>query len=371
MIDPRIEKLADLLVNYCVAVQPGDRILLTASSAALPLAAETYRHIIRAGGHPLVNWAENVFAEILLKEGNDAQLQHVPRPVELIYNEYDGLIGIRGNLNTRALSGVDPQRQRMRQAAMRELSQIMMQRSAAGDLRWVGTLFPTHAQAQEADMSLSEFAEFVFQACHVDKEDPVAEWRKLSHMQQKLVDYLKGKEAVKVQGPDVDLTLSIAGRTFINSDGRRNMPSGEIFTGPVETSVNGWVRFTYPAIYNGREVEGVELHFEDGKVVDACAKKNEAFLHSVLDTDPGARYLGEFAVGTNKGIDRFTKSILFDEKIGGTIHMALGAGYPETGSENKSAVHWDMICDMRDGGQIWVDDELFYDSGNFAILGTS
>ena len=165
----------------------------------------------------------------------------------------------------------------------------------------------------------------------------------------------------------MDLTLTIAGRTFINSDGHRNMPSGEIFTGPVENSVNGWVRFTYPAIYSGREVEGVELQFQDGKVVSAQAQKNEAFLHSVLESDPGASYLGEFAIGTNEGINRFTKSILFDEKIGGTIHMAVGAGYPETGSTNLSTVHWDMICDMRDGGQIWVDDELFYESGRFLV----
>jgi aminopeptidase len=190
----------------------------------------------------------------------------------------------------------------------------------------------------------------------------------MSARQLQLVEWLKGKREVRVEGPDAELSLSIAGRTFINSDGRRNMPSGEIFTGPVETSVSGRVRFSYPAIYAGREVEGIELRFEDGKVVEASARKNEAFLHTVLDTDPGARYLGEFAIGTNEGIDRFTKSILFDEKIGGTIHMAVGAGYPETGSTNESGVHWDMICDMRNGGRIWVDGELFYESGRFTTL---
>ena len=187
-------------------------------------------------------------------------------------------------------------------------------------------------------------------------------------MQQKLVDWLVGKEEIVVKGPNIDMQLSIAGRTFINSDGKRNMPSGEIFTGPVENSVNGWVRFSYPAIVAGREVSGVELRFEDGKVVEATAEKNEDFLLKTLDTDEGARYLGEFAIGTNNSIDRFTKSILYDEKIGGTIHMAVGRGYPETGSKNVSAIHWDMICDMRDGGKIWVDGELFYDSGKFVIL---
>ena len=185
--------------------------------------------------------------------------------------------------------------------------------------------------------------------------------------QQQLVDWLKGKDRVHVRGPHIDLTLSIAGRTFINSDGKRNMPSGEIFTGPVEDSVNGWVRFTYPAIRGGREVEGVEFEFVDGKVVRASADKNEEYLISQLDSDEGARYLGEFAVGTNYQIQRFTKSILFDEKIGGTVHMAVGAGYPETGSRNRSSVHWDFICDMREDSEILVDGELFYRNGEFQV----
>ncbi|MCB9422654.1 MAG: aminopeptidase [Ardenticatenaceae bacterium] len=368
MIDPRVQKLARLLVNYSVKVKPGDKVVIRGSMATLPLVTETYREVVQAGGHPLVVWQEPQFEEIMLKEGSDAQLQFIPPTTKLVYEEYDCLIGLSGTDNTRTLSGVDPARQRLARSAGNELMQTFMQRSAAGEFRWVGTMFPTNGQAQEADMSLSEFEDFVYGACFVDKDDPVAEWRKVSAVQQKLVDWLVGKKDVKVQGPNVDMTLSIEGRTFINSDGRKNMPSGEIFTGPVEDSVNGWVRFTYPAIYSGREVDGVELHFEDGKVVDARAKKNEAFLISVLDTDPGARYLGEWAVGTNNGIQRFTKSILYDEKIGGTIHMAVGNGYPETGSHNKSAVHWDMICDMRDGGEIWVDGELFYDSGRFTIL---
>jgi aminopeptidase len=331
------------------------------------LVKETYRQIIKAGGHPLLRWQEDDFQEIMLKEGNDEQLSFIPDPFKIVIETYDCQIGIRGASNTRSLSGVDPSREQIRRLAGREIMETMMKRSAEGEVRWVGTLYPTQAHAQEADMSLSDYEDFVYGACHVDKDDPVAEWNKVSTMQQKLVDWLKGKSMVKVKGPNIDMALSIAERTFINSDGHKNMPSGEIFTGPVEESVNGWVRFTYPAIYSGREVSGVELRFKDGKVVEATAKKNEEFLISVLDTDDNSRYLGEFAIGTNNGIQRFTKSILFDEKIGGTIHMALGAGYPETGSKNKSPVHWDMICDMRDGGQIWVDDELFYESGKFLI----
>ena len=367
MSDPRLSKLADLLTNYCVAVQPGDRVAITGSYAGFPLVKETYRQVIQAGGQPLIQLMDDEDDEILYKEGNDEQLQFIPEPFKIVMETYDCHIAIRGANNTRALSGVDPAKQRLRQQAAKELMETSMRRSAAGEYRWVGTLYPTQAHAQEADMSLGEFEEFVYGACHVDKEDPVAEWRKISAEQQRLVDWLKGKERVRVNGPNADLTLSIAGRSFVNADGTNNMPSGEIFTGPVEESANGWVRFSYPAIVGGREVIGVELRFEGGKVVDATAKKNEQFLLTALDSDAGARYLGEFAIGTNYGIDRFTKNILYDEKIGGTIHMALGAGYPETGSKNKSALHWDMICDMRDGGQIWVDDELIYESGSFKI----
>ncbi len=365
MSDPRIHKLANLLVNYCVTVQPGDKVMLTGSPAGMPLILETYREIIKAGGLPNLFWDDEQFEEIMLKEGSDEQLLYVPDTAKLAVETFDCRITIRSHQNTRGLSSIDPARQQLAASGRRELMQTFLQRSASGELRWVGTLFPTTAYAQEADMSLADYEDFVYRACHADKDDPMAEWQKVSRSQQQLVEYLVGKDQVVVKGPNADLTLSIKGRTFVNSDGHKNMPCGEIFTGPVETSVNGWIRYTYPAIHQGREVEGIELWFEEGKVVKATAAKNEAYLLSVLDTDEGARYLGEFAIGTNEAIDRFTGSILFDEKIGGTIHLAVGSGYPETGSQNKSAVHWDMICDMRDGGEIWVDGELFYDSGKF------
>ena len=201
----------------------------------------------------------------------------------------------------------------------------------------------------------------------LDHEDPAGEWRKLSAMQQKKVDWLVGKKQVKLQGPNADIELSIEGRTFINSDGHKNMPSGEIFTGPVEELVNGWIRFSYPSIVAGRAVSGIELKFENGKVVSASAEANDDLLQAQLNADAGARYLGEFAIGTNFGINQFTGNILFDEKIGGTIHMAVGMGYPETGSKNRSAVHWDMICDMRNDSTIHVDGDLFYKNGEFVV----
>jgi aminopeptidase len=367
MKDPRHQKLAALLVNYSIGVQPGEKIAVEGNSASLPLTVEIYREVLKAGGLPSVIWREEAFEEVLLKEGNDAQLLHVSEPLALVYESFDARIAAVGSSNTRSLSSIDPKRQQRRAEGRRGLMQTFMQRSATGDLRWVGAIYPTNAHAQDADMSLSEYEDFVYDACLLNEADPIAAWQAVSARQKGLVDYLVGKKEVRVVGPNIEMSLSIDGRTFINADGHHNMPCGEIFTGPVEDSVNGWVRFTYPAIYAGREVDGVELRFADGKVVEAKAKKNEEFLLSVLDTDAGARYLGEWAIGTNNGIQRFTRSILFDEKIGGTIHMAVGAAYPETGGKNQSAVHWDMICDMRDGGQIFVDDELFYEGGRFLV----
>ncbi len=368
MTDIRVERLAKLLVQYSVKVQAEDKVLITGSVAGIPLIKEVYHQVILAGAHPIVFIREAEFNEILLKEGNEDQLRYIHEPIKYIIENYDCMIGIQASSNTKAMSGVDPARQQIVQTANLPIGKTVMERSAAGEFRWTGTIFPTQAHAQDAEMSLSEYEDFVYGACHADKEDPIAEWKKMHDMQQILVDWLVGKKAVRVKGPHADLSLSIEERVFINSDGTNNMPSGEIFTGPVEDSINGWIRFSYPCVYNSREVEGVELHFENGKIVKATADKNEEYLLSVLDTDEGARFVGEFAIGTNHGITQFTRSILYDEKIGGTIHMAMGRSYPETGGKNVSAIHWDMICDMRDGGKIWIDDELFYDSGNFLML---
>jgi aminopeptidase len=287
--------------------------------------------------------------------------------MKLAFEEFECLASLYGLANTKALTRIDPAKQGRVAKAQADLMKRYMERAATGELKWVVTMFPTNAHAQDAEMSLAEFEDYIYSTMFVDTDDPVKEWRKIYDEQQRYVDWLSGKDELVVKGPNVDLTLSIKDRGFINADGVDNMPSGEIFTSPVEDSVNGWIRFTYPAIEMGREVEGIELKIEKGKVVEATAEKNEAFLLEMLDVDEGARYVGEFAIGTNKRINRFIKNILYDEKIGGTIHMALGAGFEEIGGKNKSGIHWDMICDMRDGGQIFVDGELFYESGEFKV----
>jgi aminopeptidase len=367
MADPRIEKLADVLVNYSTAVQRDERVVIQGDTIAAPLLQAVYTKVLQAGGHPLMMASLPDAEGLFYRYASDDQLQHVPDPIKLVVETYDVSISIRGAENTKALSNVDPAKMVLASQARTELMKTHMQRAASGELRWVVTLFPTSAYAQDAEMSLSEYEDFVYGACMPDEDDPTAYWRRFSAWQQNIVDWLKGKEHVHIVGPETDLRLNIGGRSFINSDGKRNMPSGEVFTGPVEDSAEGHVYFSYPAIYRDHQVTGVRLWFKDGKVVKATAEKNEDFLLETLDTDQGARYLGEFAIGTNEGITRFTGQILFDEKIHGSFHIAVGCGYPETGSKNQSAIHWDMICDMRAGGEIWVDDELLYRDGEFVV----
>lgn len=367
MTDHRVEKLAQVLVEYSTAVQPGDKVVINGGAAAESLLHAVYAQVLEAGGHPLLLTSLPGTEELLYELGSDEQLTFIPEPLKLIIETYDVRITVRSAANTKSLSNVVPSKMVLRSRAQTELMKTFMQRSAAGEFRWVGTLFPTNAYAQDAEMSLREYEDFVYGACMPDPDDPVGYWESFSAWQQKIVNWLKKRKQVRVVGPGTDLEMSIAGRRFINSDGKHNMPSGEVFTGPVENSVSGHVTFSYPAIHQGREVIGVRLEFEAGKVVDASAEKNEPFLLETLDTDEGARYLGEFAIGTNAGITQFTSQILFDEKINGSFHVALGAGYPETGSTNESAIHWDMICDLRDGGRIWVDDELLYEDGEFVI----
>jgi len=367
MTDSRVEKLARVLVDYSVGVRQGDRVVINGSTIAGPLLKEIYVKVLEAGGHPLMMPSLPDTEELFFRYASDEQIKHVPRPVELVMETYDVRFSILAETNTKALSNVEPSKIVLQRQARTELMRTFMRRSASEELRWVVAPFPTNALAQDAEMSLSEYEDFVYGSCLPDMSDPLGYWQNFSARQQKIVDWLKGKQQVHLIGPETDLRLSVEGRSFINCDGHRNMPDGEIFTGPVENSIEGYVHFSYPAIYGGREVTGVRLWFEQGKVVRATADKNSDYLQQTLDTDAGSRFVGEFAIGTNDGITKFTREILFDEKIGGSFHLALGAGYPETGSKNESAIHWDMICDLRDGGEIRVDDELLYQNGQFMI----
>jgi aminopeptidase len=372
LADPRVTSFAKILVERCTRVQPGDRILIEATTAAEPLVRELYIQILEKGGHPLpLLQLPDMFypqhEDILLMHGDDSQIDFIPTFQKLAYEQFEGRVRIHSATNTRSQTRIDSNRLQRRERATGVITETQFRRGANDSFKWVTTLYPTDGYAQDAEMNFEQYADFVFRATHANEEDPVAYWKKVERDQQAAVDFMKGKNQVTLRGQNVDLTLSVKGRTFLNSCGTHNMPDGEIFTGPVEDSVNGWVKFTYPAIYGGVAVEGAELTFSNGRVEQASADKNQDYLLKMLESDKGSRYLGEFAIGTNFEIDKFTGQILFDEKIGGSFHMALGAGYPETGAKNKSAIHWDMICDMRTDSEILVDGELFYKNGKFVF----
>ncbi|MEW5825349.1 MAG: aminopeptidase [Candidatus Bipolaricaulota bacterium] len=367
MTDPRVAKLAEVLVRYSTSVSPGDKVYVQGSALAEPLLKAVLVEVLDAGGLPFLRAQLPGMDELFFRHASDEQLRHVAPPTRLVYETYDVILSLSGSSNTKELTNVDPARLVASKEASRDLFKTFMGRAASGDLRWVGCLYPTPAYAQDAEMGLAEYEDFVFRACLPDLTDPVRHWQTLSAWQERLVNWLKGKHALRVQAPGVDLEMSIAGRTFVNCDGKRNMPDGEVFTGPVEDSVRGHVRFSYPTVYDGRRLEGVEIWFEQGVAVKAHAEKGDDFLQRTLDVDPGARRVGEFAIGTNEGIQRATGNTLFDEKIAGSFHMALGAGMPETGSRNESAIHWDLVCDLRDGGVIRVDDQKIYENGAFTL----
>jgi aminopeptidase len=365
--DPRVDNLAQILVGYSTAVKAGEFVSIEGESAAEPLLMAVYEEVLKAGGHPSVHVSLPGQSAAYFKHASDEQLAWISPLAEWTVENADVRIAIGASSNTRELSGVEPERQAQRQAATSNLMKRSMERSAEGSYRWVYTLFPTNAYAADAGMSLADYEDFYFGACLADDPDPLTAWRRASDEVERLREWIQGREEVHVTGSGTDLTLGIAGRTFIAATGKHNMPDGEFFTGPVEDSVEGNVQFHLPISYGGREVSGVRLRFEAGKVVDATAERGEEFLVKMLDTDEGARRLGELGIGTNYGIGFGTKEILLDEKIGGTVHLAVGASYPETGGVNESAVHWDMICDLRQGGKIEVDGELLQEDGRFVV----
>ena len=365
MADARVERLAAVLVDYSTAVRPGDLVAVDGSPLAAPLLRALHRRILEAGGHPQMRVALDRLAETLLSQGTDTQLEWVsPSRLEEI-EQIDVRIFVDASSNTRALSGVDPARQARAGKAREALRDRVMSRAAAGELRWNVTVFPTQAAAQDAEMSLPEFEDFVYGAGRLDDDDPAASWAEFGATLHGLRDWLATRRELRIVAEGTDLTVGVAGRTWISCDGKENFPDGEIFTGPVETSLEGEITFSFPAVRGGRSVEGVRLVFREGEVVEATARKGEAYLREMLAMDAGARRAGEFAFGLNDSIREFTRSILFDEKIGGTVHLALGKSYPETGGVNQSALHWDIVCDLRSRSEVYADGELAYRDGRF------
>jgi aminopeptidase len=365
MGDIRIDRWAHALVHYCLSVKEGEHVAIRATPLATPLIEAVYREVLRVGAHPIPLLNLPHLDEILLQEGNSDQFEQIFQVQEAIAPHLDAQLTIKSEENTKALMNIPAARSaELGRAASRLRHQTDRQKAA---LRWCLTLYPTSAYAQDAEMSLHDFEEFVFDVCFLNHPDPIARWQEVSVEQQRLVDWLAGHHKAHILGPGTDLQLSIEERIFINSDGKRNFPSGEFFTGPVEDSANGVIQFDIPASHAGRTIEGVRLVFREGQVTEATARQGQLFLDQMLEIDGGARFLGEFAFGNNPGVVNATRNVLFDEKMGGTVHLALGNSYPETGGLNKSALHWDMVCDLRQQGEVWIDDVLFLQNGKILV----
>ncbi|HEY7417006.1 MAG TPA: aminopeptidase [Ktedonobacteraceae bacterium] len=367
MHDIRIQRWAHTLVHYCLYLKPEDIVLIDAMPQAAPLVEAFFEEALRVGAHLVPQIRLETLDEILLREGNNEQLAWIAPSTQALAEQANARLTILSSSNPNALSNVNPANSARHVQAVRQFRPLLRQREQSGAYRWSITLYPTDGYAQNANMSRREFEEFVFETCFLNDPDPIARWKELSVQQQRLVDWLVGHDKVHILGNGTDLTLSVKDRIFINSDGKRNFPSGEFFTSPVENSANGVIQYDISSVYDGHVVEGIRLVFRDGKVTEASARQGQDYLLHMLDLDEGARYLGEFAFGNNAGMKRSIRNTLFDEKMGGTVHLALGACYPETGGVNQSALHWDMVCDLRTAGEVWVDDTLFLKDGTIQI----
>jgi len=365
VVDPRLEKLAGVVVEYSIAAKPGELVLIEGPAIAADFVTELYRRVLAAGAHPVTRIGIDGMLDSLLSRGSGAQVEWLnPRTVEDV-EQADARIQILAETNTRSLSGVDPAVQAALSRSRSPILSRVLERSAAGEFRWVIVGYPTRSAAQEARMSLADYTEFVFTAALLDRDEPVAEWRDLGVRLARLAEWLGTVDRLRITGDGTDLSFSVAGRKWIPCDGTFNFPDGECFTAPVEDSVEGEIRFSYPAIFQGRAVEEVRLRFERGEVVEATAGQGREFLEQMIAMDEGAKRVGEFSFGLNDAVTAFSGETLYDEKIGGTVHLALGESYPESGGVNRSALHWDMVCDLRSGSEVFADGDLVYRDGRF------
>ena len=366
-MDQRVQKLAHLLVHYSLKLKKGQLFKIQGQNVAKPLMIAAYEEALKVGAYPFIVTQQPEAEELFLKHANDDQMKYISPLIKLEINKIDALLSIWGSENKKYLSGVDSKKQAKAYTSRKPLSEKLFQRIESGSLSWVGTQFPTQADAQDAEMSLTDYEDFVYGAGHLNDKDPLSHWKKVEKEQARLIKIMNRFKELHVQSPNADLKLKVKGRKWINCAGTQNFPDGEIFTGPIENSAEGFIRYTYPAVYGGREVDDVRLEFKKGKVVNETASKNQKYLTDMLNMDKGARFVGEFAIGTNYDIQRFSRNILFDEKIGGTCHLAVGASIPESGGVNKSSLHWDMVCDLKKDSTISADGKVIYKNGKFTI----
>ncbi|HMQ06788.1 MAG TPA: aminopeptidase [Saprospiraceae bacterium] len=359
-----LQKYARLLSDYCLELKEGEKLYITSTTLAIPLIKEVYKEAVRLGVHVEVDLSFRDQTRILLENGAEEIIKAIPLLKSTAIKTFDAYLAIRAPYDIIEYQNEDQHKAFIRQSAFKALNDIYFQRTANGSLKRSLCQFPTKACANEAGMSLKEYTEFIYQACFLHSDDPAESWHTVRKRQEVLVNFLNQTEKIRYKNDKTDISFSVKGRKWINSDGRSNMPSGEVYTGPVENSVEGFVYFDYPSIYMGHEVQGISLEVKEGRIVNWDAVKGKNILDQVF-TIEGSRYFGEVAIGTNYQIKKPTKNILFDEKIGGTIHMAIGQSYLQTGGLNHSSIHWDMIADMRQGGEIWADEQIIYKNGHF------
>jgi aminopeptidase len=365
MIDKRMEKFANILVHHSLGLKKNDLFVISGSYLAAPLIKEIYLQAVEIGAHPFTHIGIDGLSEIYYRYSSENQLKYVSPLSKFEIEHIDASLSIISPENTRNMTNIDPQKQAISSVAHQQIQRIFLDRAAKKELRWCVTQYPTQASAQDAEMSLAEYEDFIFSAAHVDAKNPIKYWKTIHKEQETIRKLLSTKKTLHVLARETDLCVSVAGRKWINCSGTENFPDGEVFTGPIENSAEGYISYSFPGSHGGREVNDIQLSFKKGAVVKATASKGEKFLRSMLAMDPGARRLGEFAFGTNYGVKMYTKNTLFDEKIGGTIHVAVGSGFPETGSKNISSLHWDMVCDLRKNGEVYADNELIYKKGRF------
>lgn len=373
MRDVRVDRWADVLVHYALQAKSGQHAVIVGEHEALPLIEACYEKFVQVGVVTDVVMAPTYFKEILFSNASD-KLLGTPSPVtQFIADHCDIYLAIGAEVNSKLLSGMDPKRQALASQARQPVLESILNRAAEGKMRWSYTHFPTAAAAQDADMGTKAYEELIYSLGYLNEEDPVSHWKRVEQEQQKIIDYLSDKHELRFQNPmGTDLRVNVSGMKWVNCCGKINFPDGEVYTGPnlkaEDGGVNGVARYSLPTLYRNTEVHNIELKFEKGAVVEAKASRGQEFLHEMIAQDPGAKYVGEIAIGTNYQMKTVTKNILFDEKFGGTFHLALGKGYPQTGNTNQSALHWDMIFDLREGGSITADGKEFYRDGQFLDL---
>ncbi len=362
-----LEKFASVILDHSLKIKRDEILIIDSSYLAEPFLLEVYKGALLRGAHPVLKVSLPGASYYHYRYAEVHQLEFVPPWSKEEIANASCLLDVIATKNARSLANVDPEKMRISNVATKEIQEFFDERYNEGKLRWCITLYPTDSEAQEANMSIFEFEEFVMSACHLDEDDPVEYWRQVEKKQEKIAKFLESKREISIKGEGTDLKVKVSGRKWINASGTCNFPDGEVFTSPIEDGVQGTITFNMPQYYMGKEAEGVSLEFKDGKICKVRADKGQDFLERILESDEGAKRPGEFAFGTNYGIKNLTRNILFDEKIGGTIHIALGRGFPEAGGVNKSVVHWDMIYDMRQNGEIYADGELIYKKGEFLV----